>query len=501
MNKRLLFLMASLLLCGAVSAQNYWGDDPNSHAQPSNTPIVASVTMDGTAVTTSNAMRLGAFVGDELRGIAAPHTDGKFWIQVFYTDANDHITFKFYDGTNEYTTCETTLDGSEEGYGTPGAPQVLNFTTTQTMTTELAQGWTWWSTPIEITNGEAALTMIENSLEHNGVTIKSQNDFTINYYGEVDYDLWYGGLEAINNEQGYMIQTNTACNVSMVGVFANPSNHEITLTRNWNWIGYPVSTNQYVTPALSALEPVDGDVLKDKNNFTTYYEGFGWYPDDFVLYPGKGYMYYSNSNTNSFHYTIGRDNVDNTNNDLYWTPITDKYPFNNSIIAVLSIGDKEITDDIEVGAFVNDECRGSVKLSYFPPTGRYYALLCVSGTNKETISFKTLDLESETYISFKENEIVGSLDNPLVIKFTQPAMETNYISLYPNPVKRNQEFKVLIPEEEQVSEYIINDMVGTTIYKETTNKNTLISSVSPGVYLLKVICKSGNIYYSKFIVE
>lgn len=123
MKKTLLTLIASLLLGGAVSAQNYWGNDPNSHAQSSNTPIVASVTLDGQAVDPNATYRLGAFVGEDLRGIAAQHSDNNFWIQVFYNQGtNETITFKFYDGTEEYTTCAVTKATQEEGWAHPVTP-------------------------------------------------------------------------------------------------------------------------------------------------------------------------------------------------------------------------------------------------------------------------------------------------------------------------------------------------------------------------------------------
>ena len=82
MKKTLLTIIAALLLGGVVNAQG-WGET-DSHAKSSNTPIVASVTLDGEAVTPTADYRLGAFVNDSLRGIAAPHTDNNFWIQVFY---------------------------------------------------------------------------------------------------------------------------------------------------------------------------------------------------------------------------------------------------------------------------------------------------------------------------------------------------------------------------------------------------------------------------------
>ena len=68
----------------------------------------------------------------------------------------------------------------------------------------LTQGWNWWSTYVEMNNVDG-LGMLQNSLGHNGLTIKSQNDFTDNYYQDMGEDYWYGSLESIHNEQGYLI--------------------------------------------------------------------------------------------------------------------------------------------------------------------------------------------------------------------------------------------------------------------------------------------------------
>ena len=269
MKRSLLCMTAALLLCGAAFAQtNYWGNDPDSHAQPSNTPIVASVTVDDEAVTVNDDMRLGAFVGDELRGIAAPHTDGKFWIQVFYTAATDNITFKFYDGTDEYATCVTTLTGSDEGYGTPSTPETLNFTSTQTMETQLASGWSWWSSYIEL--GDDALTSLENSLGTSGEQILSSNGY-VNRNEYMGYSYWSGTLNSICNEQMYKIQTSALCNVSFSGQIASPSEHPITIASNtWNWIGFPSTQSLSVTEAFQSITPEPGDQIKGTGGYATY---------------------------------------------------------------------------------------------------------------------------------------------------------------------------------------------------------------------------------------
>lgn len=514
MKRKLLLMMASLLLAGAVSAQtNYWGNDPNSHAQPSNTPIVASVQIDGDDVTATTDMRLGAFVGDDLRGIAAKHTDGKFWIQVFYTAQTDNITFKFYNGETEYTTCETTLAGSDEGYGTPNEPQVLNFTTTQTQTTAMTTGWNWWSTYIEITNGAVALTALETSLGHNGISIKSQNGGVENYYQYTGSDYWYGPtLTSINNEQGYKINVSNDCDVEMVGNYADPSEHEIGLSRGWNWIGYPVSEQQGLSSALSGFTPTANDVIKSQSGGATYYAGYGWYSgsNQFVMKPGQSYQYYSNADENTLVYSHpsskGPDLVREIPT-LYWSNNIHSHPDNILIVATIEIDEiEQQNDNIELGAFVNGECRGSAKLDYFEPTNRWYAILTVTGVVGDEVSFgiyndlnRNIDLSCVDHVTFANNNNVGNLDSPLVLHFGT----SDELHAFPNPISANQPFTLDIPAEESVCELFVINSMGVVLRHEIglINGKSIAGVPTTGVYTIRTICNSGKIYNTRIVVK
>ena len=87
MNKRLLCFMASLLLCGAASAQNL---PAYVRAHDNNMPVVAQVVLDETPVT--SGWMLNAYVGDDLRGTAEIQTDlqNTYWIQVYYDTPAQH---------------------------------------------------------------------------------------------------------------------------------------------------------------------------------------------------------------------------------------------------------------------------------------------------------------------------------------------------------------------------------------------------------------------------
>ena len=226
MKRRFLCMIAFLLIGGTMSAQQY---TPNAHSYDNNMPIVATVLLDGVAQTGGE---LGAFIGNEVRGTATVQAllNNTYWIQVYYhsdTESSETITFKYFDGTDEYDVT-TTVAVNPEGVGTKAAPQVLEIVTAVTQTSAMAAGWNWWSASVELDGN--SLQSLENSLGSNGDQILSRADGYANRSEYMGYSYWSGPLNNSNiyNEQMYMIQTNTACNIQMTGSRVSASNHPIT---------------------------------------------------------------------------------------------------------------------------------------------------------------------------------------------------------------------------------------------------------------------------------
>ena len=507
MKKILLLMVAALFLCGVTSAQN-WGT-PDSHAKSSNTPIVAKVTLGETV---QEAGTLGAFVGTELRGLATIHTDGNFWIQAFYNEGEtnpDEFTFKFYDGEQEYTNCTTTLTGQEEGYGTPNSPVELVFAVEQTMTqtSTLAAGWTWWSTPIEM-NGNNGLEQLENCLGSNGIMIKSKESYA-QYMSFMNQ--WVGNI-SITNEEGYKIDVTNSCPLSVTGVLASPEDHPITLSYQWNWIGYPVNQTQNISSALGDFVPSVNDILKSQEGYAQYFPGIGWQPSSFTLSPGNGYLYYSNSTNNkTLVFSNTRAQVTPIAESIvkHWNSNVHGYADNMCLMAIIKInGEEQRTDEIELGAFVDGECRGSGRAFYIESLDRYYVMMTISGQKGDDISFKCintndsfLSIESDTRIAFTENGIVGEYNQPYPVEFASQN-NTAQIVLFPNPVNRNESFTVMIPDDEVISEVIFVDAQGNMIRHDVGLSHPLLSGIPViGLYNITIICKSGTVYHGRVIVK
>lgn len=520
MKRTLLTIIAALFLGGVVNAQG-WGET-DSHAKSSNTPIVASVTLDGNAVTPTADYRLGAFVGEELRGLAAPH-DNNFWIQVFYDQGTtEEITFKLWDPSGEGTELTdytltygdlTALTTQEEGWGTPSDPVVLDFATTQmmTQTTTLVNGWNWWSCNVEVAPSEA-LQMLETSLGSNGVTITGQSTSVQNYYPYLNYNYWTGQLTDIDLAKGYKIQTSAQTDAVMVGGRVNPSDHPVTLINGWNWIGYPLSSSQTVNTAFGTdFVPTNNDIITGQSLSCTYWEGFGWYPQPITLEPGKSYLYQSNASSDrTFVYANSRNVVEaeSIENDCFWQNDSYAFPDNAIMITKVFVDDVELRSaEVEIGAFVDGECRGSSMLFYFEPFDVYYAVLTIKGLEEDMIEFRMIDHsgivsgESVTQVIFRNNLVLGALNNPFELRFNS-ASSTIAIT-YPNPIDRLQTFTLCIPDGEQVEELFIINSLGS-IVRHLSGSITLTNLEglgNTGVYHIKAVCKSGSVYNQKLIVK
>lgn len=304
MKRRILCLMASLLLCGAASAQNGWDTNPNSHNWSSNTPIVATVSIEGIAQTDLTNLTLGAFAGDELRGRAnvANHSvvnnsvaNDQFWIQVFYNyNTTEAISFKLYDAATqtEYTTCTVTppTTTQDEGWGTPGNPVVLDFTNApqiETQTIALTAGTNWFSTYVDVSLDDLQTALV-TALPNTVIRIKSETQNIVYSRG-----MWNGTLDWDASKM-YMIVVSAPCEISLEGNMIDATSPIIISgSGNTTWIGYPFRESMAVTNAFAEIV-LNGDRVKSENGNSVYSRG-QWNGSVTTIEPGKGFIYISSS--------------------------------------------------------------------------------------------------------------------------------------------------------------------------------------------------------------
>lgn len=115
----------------------------------------------------------------------------------------------------------------------------------------------------------------------------------------------------------------------------------------------------------------------------------------------------------------------------YWVVDDSQFEDNMTLTSVIQIdGLEQQSEDLEVGVFCGEQCRGSQKACYFPPRQRYIVQLTVFGENGDQLTFKLydhafeqeLDLVSPEAVTFRTDGY-GNLSSPYVLNFTSTTPE------------------------------------------------------------------------------
>lgn len=111
----------------------------------------------------------------------------------------------------------------------------------------------------------------------------------------------------------------------------------------------------------------------------------------------------------------------------HWTWDHNLYPDNSTYVAVINIdGEEQRSDQLEIGAFHEGTCRGSIICEYDDRKDRYFAYLTINGENGMVMNFRLWDhaINRERDVTcgvsytFKPNEIFGKPSDPYVFPFT-----------------------------------------------------------------------------------
>lgn len=415
----------------------------------------------------------------------------------------------FVLNVNTLNICDTRGYGGYNGKQASWVQVITNYTQTNTLTS----GWNWWSTYIDMST-EQDFDKLKNALGSNASMIKSRTEGFVTYYGD-----WYGTLNMLTNTEMYMINMNSMQNISIVGPLTSLSGNPITLNQGWNWIGYPTNMSQEINAALVNLPALGSDMLKSRNAFATYYPSLGWIGTLTNLSPGTGYMYNSsNTETVSFVYASPSkmenqpQEVDATN---HWEVSVGEYETNATIIGVIDINSVEQRDEnLIVGAFIGDRCVGQINALYVEAIDRYFVFLTYFGNENDQITFRMYDEandieygESETTVLFEPNSMLGTVDNPFVINFNISDVSENgfaQLTLFPNPV--NAGTNVIIRLNNNLSGKLDIEIITSlgTEYDKITSRGNVVEMKAPdipGIYMVKITDKNGNVNFGKLIVK
>ena len=382
----------------------------------------------------------------------------------------------------------------------------------------MATGWNWWSSYIDLSDD--GLGMLEEMLGSNAQQIKSQNSGFIVY--NTNNDSWIGTLTEIDNSKMYCINMSLipALSLTLRGTVVSPSNVQIDVHSGWTWIGYPCSTeNGDIAGALTNFEANNNDQVKSYNSGFAIYNSStdSWIGTMTSFSPGQGYKIKSNaSEVKTFTFpTAARSNV-NSNFAFMtqWKAIDGKYADNMTMIAIAKLMGEELNDaNYEIGAYCNDECRGSIKLMDVQEFNHYYAFLSIFGESNESIEFRLLDHNTgEVYLpenryTYSTDKAEGTLENPYILNFNMSLgneeLSNDLVSLFPNPANKGQNVKLVIPNNKEHLTVQITNILGSVVRNErmTGEELNISTNLVPGIYTIKVIDSNKQLYIKKLVVK
>lgn len=503
-----------------------WAVNPNDFESSMN--ITGQVKIDNVYQEDTEDI-LAAFIGTKCVGIVNPQFSKTLNSYVLYMDvygntedASKALTFSLWDaGTGRIYPGVDVVGGaltysSGSIIGSVAAPKVFNAIDKVEQQLNIKKGWNWISTNV-VNSAPSLFDQVKLGLETDGITLKSKTAFS-NY--SVAGLSWSGSLTSLNQRSMYLLRSGQPKAVKVIGSTAKSVDYPITIGAGWNWIGY---VPQFVAPiqeALSSLNAVDGDQIKGQVGFATY-SGGNWNGSLQYLVPGQGYMFNSNVvTTRTLTYPsqyISRSNVKRkTRNDqvMHWTYNENAYPQNMLVTAIVKIDDVEsANENLQVAAFIDNTCRGTINLIFDPSTNRYYAYVTVQGdgvtdVNKK-ITFKCFnpannkELEAaDKSIGYISDTSIGAAESPYVMAFSSVTTDQSDLMngnrvIYPNPVINTLNFSY---NPQGIERLEVVDCTGRTkVISTTVNKNSIdVSDLMPGIYTLRVNYK-GAINSHRFI--
>ena len=368
--------------------------------------------------------------------------------------------------------------------------------------------WSWWSTYIN-----TDITSLEEALGENGYQVKSKLDG----YVQNSSLGWTGGLSTITPDKMYIVglaECVSSYSFRLRGARAQADQVPITVTHNdWNWVGYPVAAEMTVEDALVNYTPESGEMFKSLTDGFVQYNGTTWIGGLDVLKPGKGYLLKSLKDTDvTFTYPATPSakktmvsSVEN-HNATEWQPVMASNPTNMVMIATVNLDNEELrSDNVEIGVFNGEICRGAIRPMYVEYYDQYMVFLTMYGEENEPFTFRMLDNgnvyeSNEASVSYTSDAVIGNVNAPFQLNFSSKNNTfAGALDLFPNPVNRGEMVNLTLPAESTVE--VINVLGSTMKRVRMAEGSQLAADMAPGIYTIKVTDAEGNVYVDKLIVK
>ncbi|GAA4822609.1 hypothetical protein GCM10023331_03690 [Algivirga pacifica] len=427
---------------------------------------------------------LAAFVGDEVRGITKlkyiPSRDSYMAFLTVYGNAGEEsdLEFKLWDASEgrirAYLSPTNHTFEQNATRGTVSAPVEFVARDVYEHYVSLNKGWNWVS--FNLKGDDMGINkLFPESQQSKIVQVKDITDNLFSEYSTVD-DSLKGIIDTIQVDRTYFVYTNEESEFSYIGTVVDPSKYKRELKTGWNAIGFISRRPLLVSEALSSLTPNTGDLIKSRTGFAMYEDQLGWIGSLDFMEVGEGFMLYTTTSADTLEYPqVGMFDQ----NALRRATTTMAHPWElqamnteYNMTTVLSVEGIEVDTETIVGAFVGEECiavaRGIENAAWETP--RFF--LTLPGNFTEEVTFQVYDatsdavLQGQESLTFKANQHVGTLQNPLQVTFEQ-LNESTGLTVYPTIAEEEVTIQYQLDADGPV-EIIVTDLLGKVV-KTFTN--------------------------------
>jgi hypothetical protein len=412
-------------------------------------------------ISTDKLDLIGAFVGSELRGVAAveyvPEVEKHLAFLTVYSNnlVGETVTFQIWDAMECLlfgSTNESFDFVADDLIGSPIVPQVIHTNNLLLRKIPIFPGWNWISYNLELPDPSinAALSSLTRPED---ATIKGQTSFSQYFNGG---SVWAGSLTALSHLTMYQYNGTAFDSLEILGNPIDPAT-PMSLSAGWNWIGYLPQAGMPVNQALASLSPLNGDIIKSQAGFAQFVAGVGWVGNlDFMSSPNGYLINLGEAGTLTYPENFNGPNEETFRNQdgiearsaSQWEVDPHGYEHSMNLIAVVTDAETGnlLHEGDEVGAFINGEVRGSAQPIYVEAVDAYLLFMTVYGNAEGgTVTFKYYDgtdgeikAVEESFV-FIANDILGTVNLPEPLTL-QSVTATESLSgsaprfeLYPNP--------------------------------------------------------------------
>ena len=418
--------------------------------------IIGQIRIDG-VLSRDEEDRISAFVGNKPRGSAQlqyiPTLNSYIAFLSIYSNqsSGEEISFRVWNASEGQIHSQvppTHTFESNSLRGSINAPVIFDVPDFIEKEVTLEEGWQWLSFNLDdpdmsmVRNFMASVSASEGDIIK-GMTYFDQYDPTLGWIGSLTKS---GGLQLSEN---YKVNLKNPSRLRYEGEFVNPEDVSISLEQGWNWIGFTPQRRLSVEAAFSRLNPEVGDQVKSQLQFSVYAGGnAGWVGTLSSLQPGKGYMFYSGKDVDFTYPNTASTYTEASSSSarsLMSTVEVNPREHRDNMTLIVKVLDVDITSDHLLIAYIDGKERG---ISSFDSLGEdgWLAFLTVMGEGEEgDISFQIRDLPSqeitnlatERRIIFRQDDLLGTLKDPVIMRPIEMLASKGMLQLLPNPLSED----------------------------------------------------------------